>query len=279
MEDRDLKSAVRQIKEKKKRETLERLIIFLSGLLITLVFIAIGLNFYTSSDKTISEPQVKVLSEVNKPPAPPQPQQLQTTPPVQSEPLQQPTINQPQPSTTQPEVVKENQKQTQTTQNLPQNQQLTSQPERQNAVVKQPQPSKTVEEQNKEVKKEENKEHQQKQETKRQEVAKKEENNQQKQKIEQKEKPVQQKVVSEKEKETSAKEVIEKLKSGYFAIQVGAFSTKEKAEIEKAKYSNAYIIEEGGLHKVLVGKFNTEKEARDYQKQHDIKGFIKRVGS
>jgi len=69
------------------------------------------------------------------------------------------------------------------------------------------------------------------------------------------------------------------ISSGGFSIQVGAFSTREKAEIEKAKYPNAYIIEENGLHKVLVGRFKTEKEARDYQREHDIKGFIKRVGS
>ncbi|HEV09062.1 MAG TPA: SPOR domain-containing protein, partial [Sulfurihydrogenibium azorense] len=65
MEDKDLKSAVKQLKKKKKRETLERIIIFLSGLLLTLVFIAVGLNYYSKSDKTVSEPQVKVVAEAN----------------------------------------------------------------------------------------------------------------------------------------------------------------------------------------------------------------------
>ncbi len=240
MEDRDLKSAVRQIKEKKKRETLERLIIFLSGLLITLAFIAVGLNYYSRSDKTVSEPQVKIVSETNKPPTPPPPQQLQTTPPVKE--IQTSQQNQPQPE-----------------KQINQNTNQSNQPHEEK--IKEPTPKKeepTVKQkENQEITKKEV----EKQEPKRKEVVKKE----------------QTKHESKKE-DTSVKEIVEKIKSGYFSIQVGAFSTREKAETEKAKYPNAHIIEEGGLHKVLVGKFDTEKQAREYQKQHEIKGFIKRVG-
>lgn len=47
--------------------------------------------------------------------------------------------------------------------------------------------------------------------------------------------------------------------------------------IEKSKYPQAFIIEEGGLYKVLVGRFETDKEAREYKNSKGIDGFVKRV--
>ena len=222
MEDRDLKSVVQQIKKKKRKDTMERVIIFLTGLLLTLVFIALGLNYYSKSEKTVSEPDIKVATELQKPPAPPQETPIQ---PVQE---QQPI----------------------------QSSQITEQKQEQK-LIQPPQ----VEEQKQKSQPIQKTEQKQKSSTIQPE--KKETSNAQ---IKQKEK-------------TKTEEKAEKNIAVVFSIQVGAFSTKEKAEIEKSKYTNAYIIEEGGLHKVLIGKFKSEKEARDYQREHSIKGFIKKVGS
>ncbi|MGC9120237.1 MAG: SPOR domain-containing protein [Sulfurihydrogenibium sp.] len=271
MEDKDLKSAIKQIKEKKKRETLERIIIFLSGLLLTLVFIAVGLNYYSKSDKTVSEPQVKVVAEANKPPTPPPPAAIQTTPPVENNQPQQPAQQETslEPENQQKEEVKKSE-------NMP----------------SQPQPTQKVEQTKKEPEKQpekqqivsqsksESEKHVEKQKETHKETVKKEpEKTTVAKTIEAKKETKQEQKANSKNDENITKEIVEKIKSGYFSIQVGAFSTREKAEVERSKYSNAFIIEEGGLHKVLVGKFPTEKEAREYQKQHDIKGFIKRVGS
>jgi len=239
MEDRDLKAAVKQIKKKRKKEMMERLIIFLSGLLITLVFIALGLNYYSKSEKTISEPDIKVATNLEKPATPPQQIQAQ---PQSNQPPQQPTA---EPQTPQPK----------------QEEQPAGQ-----SNVKPEEAKKTAQE--KEPSKEQPKEEKSKQSATATKVEKNKEES----------KPVKYQQPKE-NKKVDSKEITSIISSGGFSIQVGAFSTREKAEIEKAKYPNAYIIEEGGLHKVLVGKFKTEKEARDYQREHDIKGFIKRVGS
>ncbi|WP_028951062.1 SPOR domain-containing protein [Sulfurihydrogenibium subterraneum] len=274
MEDRDLKSAVKQIKQKKKKETLERLIIFLSGLLITLVFIAIGLNFYSKSNQTVSEPQVKIASEAVKPTTPPQPQSLQTTPPVEQQQNKPTETNQVQPSQEKQQV------ETQPPQPKQETAEKLSQKEVKEPVKQEPKDqSKAVQKVEKETKKEnkENVKQESKPSNKPVENIEKQPKKEEKQTVAMKQEN-QVKSPSKKE-DSTAKEIIEKIKSGYFSIQVGAFSTREKAEIEKVKYPNAYIIEEGGLHKVLVGKFQTEKEARDYQKESGIKGFIKRLGS
>lgn len=281
MEDRDLKSAVKQIKQKKKKETLERLIIFLSGLLITLVFIAIGLNYYSKSNQTVSEPQVKIASEAVKPPTPPQPQNLQTTPPVEqpSQPVEQQQNKPTETAQVQPSQEKQ-QVETQPPQPKQETTEKVIQKEVKEPVKQEPKDqSKAVQKVEKETKKE-NKESV-KQESK---PSNKPADNVEKQPKKEEKQTIATKQENQvkstpKKEDSTAKEIIEKIKSGYFSIQVGAFSTREKAEVEKAKYPNAYIIEEGGLHKVLVGKFQTEKEARDYQKENGIKGFIKRLGS
>jgi len=279
MEDRDLKAAVQQIKKKRKKEMMERLIIFLSGLLITLVFIALGLNYYSKSEKTISEPDIKVATNLEKPATPPQQIQAQPQP---TQPPQQPNAeSQPQQpkqekqpvgqSNVKPEEAKKPAQEKE-----PSKEQLAKeQPKEEKSKPSEKQPEKT------------------KSEEKQQTAQKQTEKPKQQEKAASKERPKEEKPKQpataaklEKNKEESkenkkvdSKEITSLISSGGFSIQVGAFSTRERAEIEKSKYPNAYIIEEKGLHKVLVGKFKTEKEARDYQREHDIKGFIKRVGS
>jgi len=279
MEDRDLKAAVQQIKKKRRKEMMERLIIFLSGLLITLVFIALGLNYYSKSEKTISEPDIKVATNLEKPATPPQQIQAQPQP---AQPPQQPNAeSQPQQpkqekqpagqSNVKPEEAKKPAQEKE-----PSKEQLAKeQPKEEKSKPSEKQPEKT------------------KSEEKQQTAQKQTEKPKQQEKAVSKEQPKEEKPKQpataaklEKNKEESkenkkvdSKEITSLISSGGFSIQVGAFSTREKAETEKAKYPNAYIIEENGLQKVLVGKFKTEKEARDYQREHDIKGFIKRVGS
>jgi cell division protein FtsN len=279
MEDRDLKAAVQMIKKKRRKEMMERLIIFLSGLLITLVFIALGLNYYSKSEKTISEPDIKVATNLEKPATPPQQIQAQPQP---AQPPQQPNAeSQPQQpkqekqpagqSNVKPEEAKKPAQEKE-----PSKEQLAKeQPKEEKSKPSEKQPEKT------------------KSEEKQQTAQKQTEKPKQQEKAVSKEQPKEEKPKQpataaklEKNKEESkenkkvdSKEITSLISSGGFSIQVGAFSTREKAETEKAKYPNAYIIEENGLQKVLVGKFKTEKEARDYQREHDIKGFIKRVGS
>jgi cell division protein FtsN len=269
MEDRDLKAAVQQIKKKRKKEMMERLIIFLSGLLITLVFIALGLNYYSKSEKTISEPDIKVATNLEKPATPPQQIQAQPRP---TQPPQQPTA---EPKLPQPE----------------QEEQLTGQSKLKPEETKKPAQDKEParEQLAKEQPKEEKPKPSEKQPEKTKSVEKQQTAEKQIEKPKQQEKPISKEQAKEEKpkqheepkenKNVDSKETTSLISSGGFSIQVGAFSTREKAEIEKAKYPNAYIIEENGLYKVLVGKFGTEKEARDYQIEHDIKGFIKRVGS
>jgi len=287
MEDRDLKAAVQQIKKKRKKELMERLIIFLSGLLITLVFIALGLNYYSKSEKAISEPDIKLATNLEKPATPPQQIQAQPQP---TQPPQQPTAESqpPQPKqeeqpTGQPNVKPEEAKKP-AQEKEPSKEQLAKeqskeekpkpsekQPEKPKSEEKQQTAQKQTEkpkQQEKAISKEQSKEEKPKQPAVTTKVEKNKEES----------KPVKYQQPKE-NKKVDSKEITSLISSGGFSIQVGAFSTREKAEIEKAKYPNAYIIEENGLHKVLVGKFKTEKEARDYQRKHNIKGFIKRVGS
>jgi DNA polymerase III gamma/tau subunit len=287
MENRDLKAVIQQIKRKRKKEMTERLIIFLSGLLITLVFIALGLNYYSKLEKTISEPDIKVATNLEKSATPPQQIQVQPQP---IQPPQQPTAE------SQPPQPKQEEQPARQSNVKPEEAKKPAQekePSKEQLAKKQPkeEKSKPSEKQSEKPKSEEKQQTAQKQteKPKQQEKAiSKEQPKEEKpkqpataakvEKNKEESKPVKHEE-SKENKKVDGKEITSLISSGGFSIQVGAFSTREKAEIEKAKYPNAYIIEENGLHKVLVGKFKTEKEARDYQREHDIKGFIKRVGS
>ncbi len=69
---------------------------------------------------------------------------------------------------------------------------------------------------------------------------------------------------------------------GKYGIQVGAFSTKAKAEImverlKKFGFENVFIHESSGIYKVIYGGFNTRKEAKEklnVLKKINIYGFI-----
>jgi cell division protein FtsN len=281
-----LKSSCSADKEKKEKEMTERLIIFLSGLLITLVFIALGLNYYSKLEKAISEPDIKVVTSLEKPATPPQQIQAQPQP---TQPLQQPTAESQPPQPKQEEqpaeqlnVKPEEAKKPVQEKELSKEQLTKEQPKEEKSKPSEKQPEKpkseekqqTVEKQTEKPKQQEkatSKEQSKEEKPKQPAIATKVEKNKEESE------PV--KHEPKENKKVDSKEITSIILSDGFSIQAGAFSTREKAETEKAKYSNVYIVEESGLYKVLVGKFKTEKEARDYQREHNIKGFIKRVGS
>jgi len=66
--------------------------------------------------------------------------------------------------------------------------------------------------------------------------------------------------------------------SGFY-IQVGAFSSKKKAEkfIQEINLKNAQIKKEGELYKILIGSFKNKKEAYSFMKEKNIKGFIRKL--
>ncbi|MCX7738057.1 MAG: SPOR domain-containing protein [Hydrogenothermaceae bacterium] len=287
MENRDLKDVFRGVKEKRRKEKIERLLLYLSGLLLALIFIAIGLNFFSQQDKTISEPDVMVVKDINQP---------ISNPSLPEEELPKPQDIPPQvkpPQTAQEVIVPKN---TQTSQALPSKSVEPLQTNNQEMIAPKPEEKKALDtktvQQNKTSEEKVSKPEEKKirdikssQESRTTEVAntKQEEKKQIKQKTEsdkvENNKPLvsQKGQIEEIPKQTEKDVIVSKLTSGYFSIQVGAFSTKEKALQEKSKYPNAFIIEEGGLHKVLVGKFSSDKEAREYKVKNDIDGFIKRL--
>ncbi len=74
----------------------------------------------------------------------------------------------------------------------------------------------------------------------------------------------------------------QKEKKPKYGIQVGAFSKKSKAEkmvqrLKKLGFQNAFISESSGIYKVILGKFDTRKEAKKKLKilrRINIYGFI-----
>ncbi|MEZ0324016.1 MAG: SPOR domain-containing protein [Hydrogenothermaceae bacterium] len=305
MENRDLKDVFKTVKEKKKKEKIERLLIYMSGILLTLVFVAIGLNFFSGKDKNqVSEPDIKIVKDINQPSAPPQipaEEKLQEVKIPQSNQNSQ-TIQQPQ-TVNQPQVINqpENQKPIQTTkptQNISNLQQVQnnnppvkSQPKKEETVKqktepKEPKPAtiKETKEVNTQPKKEEKSESKYQVAKEEKSQSKKEETHKDKKvakatestETTKKPEPINKKT----QKQTESKnEVLSLVTSGYFSIQTGAFSSRERALAEKSKYKDAFIIEENGLYKVLVGKFKSDKEAREYRAENNIPGFIKRINN
>ena len=84
--------------------------------------------------------------------------------------------------------------------------------------------------------------------------------------------------ISKSNKEIDKKKTIEKK---YYYIQVGALASMEKARKEKAKFEkrgfkNLVIIKEKGLYKILIGRFNSIKEAMNYKRKHNLEeGWIR----
>lgn len=257
MENRDLKDVFKTVKEKKRKEKIERLIIYLSGILLTLVFVAIGLNFFSGkADKEISQPDVKIVKDINQP----------VSSPVI--PRDTPVGNVDTGGTdTRPKTVQESQKvESNTAQGIKDESQTKLAPEK-----SQP-PSEPVSKNQGLIKEKEAKVNTDESQIKNQ--SKKEIQKKQEQKTVVSKEIVKDGQIKEKE---DKKDILSMLTSGYYSIQTGAFSTKEKALEEKSKYKNAFILEENGLYKVLVGKFATDKEAKEFKSSNNIDGFVKRI--
>ncbi len=64
-----------------------------------------------------------------------------------------------------------------------------------------------------------------------------------------------------------------------FYIQIGAFSSRKKAEklVKDLQIKNAFIRKEGELYKVMIGSFKNKKEAYNFMKSNKIKGFIRKL--
>lgn len=234
MENRDLKDVFKTVREKKKREKMEKLLLYLAGVLLVLIFVAIGLNIFPKDGRPISEPEVKIVKDINQPVATPQ------------IPTQQQQQNKP---------VLENQPQ----------------------EVKLPEKDNTLEGSNTDNKNQHTEE--KLTEKPKEKEQSKISHNEKPQEKEKDSKQSKDKIISQEKgnKKDDSKSIVSMIRSGFFSIQVGAFSTKEKAMTEKSKYPQAFIVEEEGLYKVLVGRFETDKEAREYKNAKGIDGFIKRL--
>lgn len=63
-----------------------------------------------------------------------------------------------------------------------------------------------------------------------------------------------------------------------YTVQVGAFSSKERAKrYLKSIGKPGMIIEEGKIYRVVIGKFKTYKDAAQYMKKYKLKGFIRKI--
>ncbi|NPA54411.1 MAG: hypothetical protein GXO21_07060 [Aquificae bacterium] len=89
------------------------------------------------------------------------------------------------------------------------------------------------------------------------------------------------KITSANTKNTKKEEKKASVQTGYYYIQVGAFSSKENAERAKKNFkispSRFVIIRTGKLYKLLIGKFKTRKEAQNFMRKYGIKGIIKKI--
>lgn len=269
MENKDLKDVFRAVKEKKRKEKMERLLVYLSGILLALVFVAVGLNFFSKQDKTVSEPDVKIVKDINQPVSTPVVPPSQTPQPIlaeKSDSMQEVKIpsKEEQPKNIQQETIKPEEPKQEYKEEKNQNQQKPAEIQKSEQKI-----TKSEQKESKQPKEELSKHTQQKEK-----VA-------QEQKQEQKpNKPIKTDQNIKKPEETAQKNKenpLSAVSSGFFSIQVGAFSTREKAMQETSRYTNAFIIEEGGLYKVLVGRFETDREAREYKNKNNIDGFIKRL--
>jgi len=85
------------------------------------------------------------------------------------------------------------------------------------------------------------------------------------------------------EKPNYTKKVVKQIsKERYYYIQVSALASMEKARqvkksLEGRGFENVIIIKEKGLYKVLIGRFNSMKEAFSFIRKHNIKGGWVRV--
>ena len=85
-----------------------------------------------------------------------------------------------------------------------------------------------------------------------------------------------------KKENTISKRERKKVERKYYYIQVSALASMEKARQVKARlerrgFKNVIIIKEKGMYKVLVGRFNSMKEAFKFIREHNIKGGWVRI--
>ena len=83
-------------------------------------------------------------------------------------------------------------------------------------------------------------------------------------------------------KKVENKREVKKVVKKYYYIQISALASMEKArkvksQWEKKGFKNVIIIKEKGLYKVLIGRFNSMKEAFKFLREHNIKGGWVRV--
>ncbi len=61
--EKDIKHAIKNLEEKRKKvEKTEKIILFLSGIILIVIFAIIGLNIYSGMGQKVSEPEVEIVS-------------------------------------------------------------------------------------------------------------------------------------------------------------------------------------------------------------------------
>ena len=270
--DQDLKDAIKRIEEVRNRqEKIERIIIFLSGIFIVIVFAIIGIYLYSGKDKTVSEPEVNIVAE-----SVPQ----SATPVSNEQKVQEQEVSKNQTATPQiksePEVNKEDKSKVNDQDIIKKLEEKTA--SQITAVKPQPKTEKKAQQekqtkiaQSKPAKKENTK---QKESKENQKTKTKVENKKVAKKTEQVNKK------SSTKPQVSKKSVVaSSLPSGYY-IQIGALSSLSNAKKLKKKLNlpNVYIHKEGKLYKVLIGSFKNRKEAYEFKKKHNLsKGFVRKL--
>ncbi len=241
--DNDLKDSIKKIEEVKKRqEKIEKLIILLAGIFALLIFAVVGVNIYYSGKEQVSEPKVVVENEkVNA---------TYTAPPQETSPVE--TTK----AILQPKMEEKKAEQPKKEEIAKQNNKKPEKPKEQKVVKTLPQkenPKKT---------------HKEKVAT-------------QKEVKQKAEKPVKPKAVAIKptKKEQHPKEYKRSYAKGYiYTIQVGAFSSQEKAvKFLKSLGLRGFIQKSNGIYRVFVGRFDSYRDAVSYMRKHNLKGFVRKI--
>ncbi|RUM59442.1 MAG: hypothetical protein DSY66_03895 [Persephonella sp.] len=258
---------------KKEKDKSEKIIYVLTGLLVLVVFGAIAILYFKPVDnKEFVKPETIQIAKVNEPK------------PVNSN----QTINQTVPESGKAGEEKQSVKE-----------QQGKQPQTIGEIIKQ----KSEEKASKEAKREEvKKEELQKQASQQNNVAtnteKKVKEVKKTEEVKKVEKPVKTEKKAEEVKKKEEKKAVAKVNQKkevskktpvkkhtvkkYYYVQVSALASMEKANQVKSRYvrrgfKNVIIIKEKGFYKVLIGKFNSMKEANEFIRKHNIKGGWVRI--
>ena len=242
--DNDLKDSIKKIEEVKKRqEKIEKLIILLAGIFALLIFAVVGVNIYYSGKEQVSEPKVVVANEkVNA---------TYTAPPQETSPVE--TTK----AVLQPKTEEKKLQQPKKEKIAKQNNKKPEKPKEQKVVkasLKKENPKKAHKEK----------------------VAITKEVKQKKENTPTKPKAV---LVKPTKKEQHQKEHKKSYAKGYiYTIQVGAFSSQEKAvKFLKSLGLRGFIQKSNGIYRVFVGRFDSYREAVSYMRKHNLKGFVRKI--